>query len=216
MEDLPSLQNDPDMNQTWALRRIGQQGMVMLLRAFSRFDKTPRAEPVPAGTIPPMSNAVSNQAKSGVSVISICSLADLVQRASIPLFSSTNDSLQQWHRTGQFYQEESVPNPLSTMTPPSILPSFSSNPSTGEALTTPRPVASFLDSFASAAAVNTDNLPQHSEVKKYLGIAGETPMESVTGKRGSASKGGMLPPISKKRKTLSSNGIVLFPLGAVC
>jgi hypothetical protein len=113
LSELSSISKDID-NQFWSLKRIGKQGLVLLIRAFTRYEKERKNEILPAGTIPPMTNGTP--AKNGVSVISLVTLYDLLNtkegRASFLSMSESRKGKKgtittlPWHRLGMFYQED--------------------------------------------------------------------------------------------------------------
>jgi hypothetical protein len=219
IEELSNLQRDLESDQVWYLRRIGKQGMVLLLRAYYKLDKLPKAEPVPAGTIPPMTNSVT-PGKTGVNVISITTLTDFSYNINTCLLKDS-----QWHRTGSYYQED-LPPALVCATP-SILAPFNSNPSTsdGVTLSTPRPfMTTLLDG-------DTPNFMSSIDSHKIGGIALDTPIplsrepsfvgseSSSAGEKGNnkttATSGAKkdtqrsgLPPTSKKRKATQGNSFL--------
>jgi hypothetical protein len=112
LSEVVSLSKDID-NQFWSLKRVGKQGLVLLIRAFTRYEKERKNEVLPAGTIPPMSNGTP--VKNGVSVISLVTLYDLLNtKEGRTTFLATAESSKgkkgtvalPWHRSGMFYQED--------------------------------------------------------------------------------------------------------------
>lgn len=155
-------------------------------------DKVPKPEPVPAGTIPPMSNSVTQPSPTGVSAISIVTLSDILPRGSALKTQLMNDMNPLWHRNGMYYQQDIPTNLLTT---PSIIPGFRSNPSTDASTSTP--YGSFMMSS------DTPNTGMSSD-RKVGGIALSSPesddiLKSVKSTNKELPRAG-LPPTSKKRK----------------
>jgi hypothetical protein len=220
IEELPNLQQDIDSDQIWSLHRIGAQGTVLLLRAFFKLDKQPKAEPVPAGTIPPMTNG-SSFGKTGVNVISITTLTDFSYSINTALPKGTAS----WHRTGLFYQAELPPLLLPT---PATLPENenNNNNNNNDMMMTMVAAASPRQSFSATPLIPSSMMmtttatssienETPSEFNRISGIALNTPaaggrVDMVFGKPAPStqkkdSRVG-LPPTSKKRKPLGPAG----------
>jgi hypothetical protein len=181
-------------------------------------DKQPKAEPVPAGTIPPMTNG-SSFGKTGVNVISITTLTDFSYSINTALPKGTAT----WHRTGLYYQAELPPLLLPT---PATLPEIENNNNNNDlmmvvAAASPRQSFSSTPLIPSSMTKATSSIENEtpSEFNRISGIALNTP--AVGGGRGGAddmvfgkpapstqkkdNRVG-LPPTSKKRKPLGPAG----------
>lgn len=102
LQELPSPAKEGDMEQAWTVKRVGNEGLVVVARAFFRPDPKEKDSDTP-GIITGLGNATPAQQK-GMTVLSIFPLSHLGQTLSTMSMIASEHSLRRWHPTGSFYR----------------------------------------------------------------------------------------------------------------
>lgn len=101
LQELPSPAKEGDMEQAWTVKRVGNEGLVVVARAFFRPDPKEKDSDTP-GIITGLGNAIP--AQKGMTVLSIFPLSHLGQTLSTMSMIASEHSLRRWHPTGSFYR----------------------------------------------------------------------------------------------------------------
>lgn len=96
------------MEQAWTVKRVGNEGLVVVARAFFRPDPKEKDGSANGGGNTPgiitgLGNAIPAQQK-GMTVVSIFPLSHLGQTLSTMSMIASEHSLRRWHPTGSFYR----------------------------------------------------------------------------------------------------------------